>query len=232
LYAGESREEKLQKSIDFWKYLDSIDGQLLQRGASFKKIFGFLDSIDRPLIIVETGCVRNTSAVAMTGEGQSTLLFDRYLNCRDDGSKGYSVDVDASAVGLSRSLVSGKMQIHQGDSVNYLKTLSGELAADQLQIDLLYLDSYDVDYTYWFASAAHHLKELLAASVAVSSKTLVVIDDCPLSANLVAESDGSLRLDKFFRPVVGGKGRLVAEYAEQIGAKLEFSHYQHGWTGF
>ena len=31
---------------------------------------------------------------------------------------------------------------------------------------------------------------------------------------------------------VGGKGRLVAEYALTVGAKLMFSEYHTGWTGF
>jgi hypothetical protein len=31
---------------------------------------------------------------------------------------------------------------------------------------------------------------------------------------------------------VGGKGRLVAEFAEACGAKLEFSDYQAAWSGF
>jgi len=31
---------------------------------------------------------------------------------------------------------------------------------------------------------------------------------------------------------VGGKGRLVAEYAAAAGAKLLFAEYQAGWTDF
>jgi len=31
---------------------------------------------------------------------------------------------------------------------------------------------------------------------------------------------------------IGGKGRLVAEYAAAAGAKLLFAEYQAGWTGF
>jgi hypothetical protein len=32
-------------------------------------------------------------------------------------------------------------------------------------------------------------------------------------------------------PAIGGKGRLIAEYAQAVGAKLEFAEYQAGWTG-
>ena len=99
-------------------------------------------------------------------------------------------------------------------------------------INLLYLDSYDVDYNYWYPSAAHHLKELTAAWRAIDTSTLVVVDDCPMSANLVAGADGQFQLDRFYKPIVGGKGRLVAEFAEEVEAKMVFSHYQHAWNGF
>jgi hypothetical protein len=64
----------------------------------------------------------------------------------------------------------------------------------------------------------------------INNKTLVVIDDCPLRANFVPTSNDQIAF--IGNPSVGGKGRLVAEYANAVGAKLEFSEYQAGWTGF
>jgi hypothetical protein len=217
---------------DFWKFYDTIAVQLLQREVSFRKMFEHLDSEPGSIIIVETGCVRNPDAWAMTGEGQSTLLFDKYVTSRNDGSRVYSVDISAEAVKVCKSLVSQRVTVHEGDSVGFLNQLTKTLIDNEQSINLLYLDSYDIDYNYWFPSAAHHLKELTAAWRAITSNTLVTVDDCPLSANLVTDSNGQYILDKFYKPIVGGKGRLVAEFAEQVGAKLAFSGYQHGWKGF
>lgn len=217
---------------DFWKIYETISEKLLQREVSFRQMFQHLDSINGPVIIVETGCVRNPNAWAMTGEGQSTLLFDKYVTLRNDGSRVYSVDISPDAVAICRSLVSDNVAVHEGDSVGYLYKLAKELKKKNEFISLLYLDSFDIDYNYWFPSAAHHLKELTAAWLALSSETLVTVDDCPLSANIVIDSNGKYTLDKFYKPIVGGKGRLVAEFAEQVNAKLVFSGYQHGWKHF
>ena len=217
----------------FWKFFNEKAETLLQREVSFRKMFEHLDSTtNKPIVIVETGCVRNANPWAMSGEGQSTLLFDAYVKLRNDGSHVYSVDINAEAVQVCKSLVSEHVTVHEGDSVRYLNTLTKTLVEKNQQIDLLYLDSYDIDYNYWFPSAAHHIKELTSAWRAISENTLVVVDDCPLTANLVSDSTGQIKLDRFYKPIVGGKGRLVAEFAEAVEARMVFSSYQHGWIGF
>ncbi|MEI6188174.1 MAG: hypothetical protein WCP46_06725 [Alphaproteobacteria bacterium] len=195
-------------------------------------MFEYLDLIIGKIIIVETGCVRNPDPWAMTGEGHSTLLFDQYVKKRNDGSMVFTVDINPESVAVCRTLVSNNVTIYEGDSVSYLNNLSQKLLSEGHFINLLYLDSYDVDFNYWYPSAAHHLKELLSARRAINSNTLVVVDDSPMNANLVLDNEGTYHLDKFYKPIVGGKGRLVAEYADQVGAKTLFSHYQHGWNGF
>ncbi len=216
----------------FWEYFDSISDKLLQREVSFRKMFQHLDQSETPVIIVETGCVRNMNPWAMSGEGHSTILFDQYVNFRNDGSTVFSVDISAEAVKVCRSLVGPKVTVHEGDSVDFLNNLTKTLKNEDKAIDLLYLDSYDVDWNYWFPSAAHHLKELLSAWRCVSKDTLVVVDDCPMNANLIADNAGQYHLDRFYKPIVGGKGRLVAEFAEQVNVPMVFSHYQHAWKGF
>jgi hypothetical protein len=217
---------------EFWDFYNQKASSLLQREVSFRKMFEYLDKVQGSVIIVETGCVRNRDPWAMTGEGHSTLLFDQYINCRKDGSKAFTVDISPQAVEVCRSLVSPEVTVHEGDSVAYLNSLTKQLVGIGRHINLLYLDSYDVDYNYWYPSAAHHLKELTAAWRAIDTNTLVVVDDCPMSANLVANADGQFQLDRFYKPIVGGKGRLVAEFAEEVEAKMVFSHYQHAWNGF
>jgi hypothetical protein len=217
---------------EFWAFFNNVSLNLLQRQTSFRYMFEYLDTISDPVIIVETGCVRNPNAVAMAGEGQSTLLFDKYVSIRNDGSRVYSVDINPDAVMICKSLVSNNVSVHEGDSVGFLYKLAKTLRNNDEFINLLYLDSYDVDYNYWFPSAAHHLKELTAAWSAIDNSTLVTVDDCPLNANLIVDANGQYAFDKFYKPIVGGKGRLVAEFAEQVGAQMSFSGYQHGWKGF
>jgi hypothetical protein len=217
---------------EFWQYFNAIGPSLIQREISFRKTFEHLDQIRRPVVIVETGCVRSSNEKSLGFEGHSTLLFDKYILARGDGSKVFSVDINEQSVALCKTLVSNSVSVHAGDSVPYLYQLSRQLANANCNIDLLYLDSFDVDYEYWFASAAHHLKELLAAWRAVNPETLIVVDDCPTSANVIADQNGAFQFDRFFRPRVGGKGRLVAQFAEQVGAEQVFSHYQAGWKGF
>ena len=108
------------------------------------------------------------------------------------------------------------------DSVAFLKSL------DVFPIDLLYLDSFDLDMNYPLPSAIHHLKELVAIAPMISSETLVVVDDSPTA--LIAVPDGKDQFKTLGRRIAG-KGQLIAEYAEAIGVKPYFVGYQCGWLG-
>ena len=92
---------------------------------------------------------------------------------------------------------------------------------------MLYLDSFNLDWTYWHPSATHHLKELTAAWRSIDSSTLAVIDDNALAANLLPDGKGSFSITGSL--TVGGNGRLVGEFAEQVGARQLFVNYQTGW---
>lgn len=217
---------------DFWKYFSEVEESLMQRAKSLRMLFEYLDGIEGPKLIVETGCVRNQNPWARSGEGHSTILFDRYVRQQGPESKVISVDINSESVELCRSMVSGQTEVIASDSVQFLSQLAVALNTQGRKISLLYLDSFDVDYTYWYPSAAHHLKELLAINSALSSNTLVVVDDAPVIANLVLDGTGvGFQLDRFTKLVTGGKGRLIAEYAEAIGAKQIIKDYQAGFTG-
>jgi predicted O-methyltransferase YrrM len=187
-------------------------------------MFEYLDQYPEPVVIVETGCTRKPGNWA--GDGQSTVLFDQYVLSRKDGSQVHSVDIDPEAVRICKTLVSDNVSVNVGDSVAYLH----KFARSNSHVHLFYLDSFDVDWNYWFPSAAHHLKELVAIQPILKSDTLVVVDDCMLSGNLLPTEPANYQV--IGTPQVGGKGRLVAEYANQVGAKPMFLEYQVGWTGF
>ena len=213
--------------MTFWGYFETEAAPRLQvRASTFRAMFRHLDTRSGPLLIVETGCARRPGG---WGDGQSTVLFDRYISARNDGSVCHSIDLNPESVAACRAMVSDRVTVHEGDSVQALHRLcrGGHLPGS---IDLLYLDSFDIDHVYWFAAAAHHLKEFLAAAPLVSANTLVAVDDSPLSALLV--SNGGEIWSSAYPPTVGGKGRLLAEYAEAVGAKKLFGDYQVGWTGW
>ena len=120
--------------------------------------------------------------------------------------------------------------IATGDSVQYLAGLAADFAAGGRTADLVYLDAHDVDWHYWFPSAAHHLMELCAVLRILRKDTLVVVDDCGISGHFVRPNANTINFVS--APVIGGKGRLVAEFAARVGAKVEFSDYQAAWSGF
>jgi hypothetical protein len=59
------------RSPNFWSWFDGFAGpQLAHRTEGFRKVFDYLDRFDRPVGIVETGCVRQQDNWA--GDGQRT----------------------------------------------------------------------------------------------------------------------------------------------------------------
>ena len=212
----------------FWDWFNhDIASRLVHREISFRKIFRHLDQfLDRSLVIVETGCVRKADNWA--GDGQSTVLFDKYLQWAPHGGQLFTVDIDPLATGECRRLVSQVAEVHTEDSVLFLSKLSARLRATGTTIDLLYLDSFDLDWSNPAPSATHHLKELAAISAALRPETLVVVDDAPQAAFLTVDDQQQATLVR--APVASGKGLLVAEYAAAVNATLKFSRYQAAYT--
>jgi hypothetical protein len=214
---------------EFWDFFnDQAAAKLALRTKTFRKIFEYLDFVDGPITIVETGCARLADNWA--GDGQSTVLFDKYICSRDQESECYTVDINPESVSACKQLVSPRMIVTQDDSVHYLNVLAKEFSRVEKRISFLYLDSFDLDKTYWYPSAIHHLKELTAVMRCIDAKTLVVVDDCPLNGDFVPGDGNQI---SFVGPAsVGGKGRLIAEYAAAAGARMLFAEYQAGWAGF
>ena len=212
----------------FYKWFDALAEKLGNREISFRKIFKYLDSQPTPIIIVETGCLRVKDNFL---DGQSTLLFDKYALSRGEKSKVYTVDISQNSTKACRQVVSDNVEITTSDSVRYLHNLTKKFLADKIKVSMFYLDSFDVDWKYPFPSAAHHLKELATISKILHKETLVVVDDAPAVGNLTHNKD-AWQVLKSPPPVIGGKGFLVHEYAEDVGAKVVFSNYQTAWSEF
>ena len=217
---------------EFNNFFESIKDKLGIRKTSFTKIFQYLDKIEGPINIVETGCLRIKDN--FKGDGQSTLLFDKYTQYRGGKSKVYTVDINPKATEVCKSVVSDNVEIHTGDSVKYLTELMPKLKKQNEKISLFYLDSFDVDWQSSDRSAAHHLKEITAIINHISEETLIVIDDAPILAPMKID-DKKLSLITEHpapKPFIGGKGYLVNEFAYANNATLYFSNYQTAWYNF
>jgi|TARA_B110000438_G_scaffold2771_1_gene2865 hypothetical protein len=224
--------------VEFNNWFESIASKLGDREISFRKIFKYLDSQPTPIIIVETGCLRDPDNFQ---DGQSTLLFDKYTSARGENSKVYTVDINPACTSACKKIVSKNVEISTEDSVRYLNKISNKFLKNKTKVILFYLDSFDLDWRYPYPSAAHHLKELTAINRILHKDTMVVVDDSPASANITQtdKADQNNKSDNWKillspspAPTIGGKGFLVHEYASHVGAQLIFSHYQAAWKGF
>jgi len=228
----------LNNKVEFNNWFESIASKLGDREISFRKIFKYLDSQPTPIIIVETGCLRDPDNFQ---DGQSTLLFDKYTSARGEKSKVYTVDINPVCTSACKKIVSKNVEISTEDSVRYLNKISNKFLKNKTKVILFYLDSFDLDWRYPYPSAAHHLKELTAINRILHEDAMVVVDDSPASANItqIDKIDQNNKSDNWKilsspspPPTIGGKGFLVHEYASHVGAQLIFSHYQAAWKGF
>jgi hypothetical protein len=174
----------------------------------------------KPAVIVETG----SSAWGTN----SSLLFDSYVN--SFGGSFHSVDIRPEPAKELRSLCSSKSQFFCNDSVGYLK----ELAKTAHQLDLLYLDSWDVDWQDPLPSAMHGLHEFLSIYPTLKPGSLVLIDDTPSDSSVIsrvqpmhAASVAAFLRTYGFSP---GKGGLIKEFLSSHHIGKEIAHdYQLLW---
>lgn len=202
----------------FWEWYDEYAApKLTGRKNTFRKMFEHLDSFDRPVIIVETGCVEDPDNWG--GNGCSTLLFDKYVSLRGDASSVKSVDIVPEKVKMASTLVGRRTEIVTDDSVAFLRRWSEILGSQGLKIDLLYLDASHLYWTNPLPSQIHHHNELTAALPLLTPESMVAVDDSPAKVD-----DESAKIE------ILGKGALVAQHMQMCGADLIFSEYQIGWT--
>jgi len=179
------------------------------RADSFLKVFELLcsNSSNKDYFLVETGCMRaDHGTIAFGDDGASTFIFDKFIQTVK--GKFYSVDISQNNVDHAKKFVSEKTKIFCSDSVKFLWNIPQEI-----KIDFLYLDSYDIEKHNPHPSQLHHLKELCAATKNLKSGSIILVDDH----------------DAFFTQGKIGKGTYVKEFMESIGAEKLFEGYQIGW---
>lgn len=152
--------------------------------------------------IIETGTCRDPGNWK---DGQSAVIFTAFT----DAAGGWvrSVDINPGACERARAhITSSNFSVFCSDSVAWLQQ-----QPDLDQVDLFYLDSYDVKWDNDADSAQHHLNEFLVIEPFLKTGAVIAIDD---NARFLA--DGSRT----------GKGRLIVEYLESKGKQPIYDHYQ------
>jgi len=143
------------------------------RNQSFTKVLNILNkTYSRPITIVETGCIRNTTDEARFGDGWSTLNWEYYA--KQTNSKVFVVDIDENHLNKAKQIVEPSKYITyiQDDSVSYLRDFL-------FKIDVLFLDSYDYcgDAENVKKCHMHSLNEILAAWDKLNDLCFILIDD-------------------------------------------------------
>lgn len=180
-------------------WLDQRLPLLHRRAAGFASIWHELAGRGRPLRIVETGCVREDGNWA--GDGQSTLVWDALV--AKTGGTVASVDIDPAATAIADSLTSDRVTVYPADSLAFLAGLDPEPI-----VDLLYLDSYDIDWADPGPSMRHHLAEIETAYPLLGPGSIVAVDD---------NAEGV------------GKGLLVGLYLVRRGWTPLVTSYVRAW---
>lgn len=166
-----------------------------------KEIGPYLVGLNKPLNILETGSMH------IRGSRSFTLLFGHLAQMTS--GRLTTVDIDPEGLSKCREITKeykDSITYVCQDSVSYMESLSCERIQE---LDLLILDSWDLDVFDPLPSQIHHLRELL--SVVKNLKDCVVmVDDnfLPGSWIDVFYGDGDVRRFETEKDHVG-KGTLV-----------------------
>ena len=181
--------------------LEEIISKTNNRESGFRFIVDHLKAIANPTIL-ETGCARGNTP---EGDGWSTMIWDRFIT--EYSGTAYSVDNNPAHVEFARSYVKN-LKVVLNDSVKFLY----DMGKQGVQVDLLYLDSYDFIPGEEHNSSLHHIFEISCIIHNLNPGALVVVDDCFIK-------DGKR----------DGKGVYVLKLMENLGKELVHDGYQMIW---
>jgi hypothetical protein len=177
--------------------MDAVKGLLGKRAAGFQCMWDTLKAMKKDsYLIVETGTTRIPDN--WEGDGQSTRIWDMFAN--ESNGKVVTVDICPYACEVAKTLVGDKVTVVCSDSITFLDSF-----AQKGDIDLLYLDSYDIDFNNPHNSSFHHIKELTAVFSSLSPSCIIAVDDNIPGA---------------------GKGKYVREFLETVGYRVIYDGYQ------
>lgn len=174
-----------------------VSNSIVDRHQSFRVMFDHLVALNRPPVIIETGCIRADNDWA--GAGYSTFLFG--LLASRLGGVLHSIDLSAKNIEYAKTACATLRGVvfHVADSVAELENFSDTA-------DLIYLDSMDANVP---GHEAHGLKEAQQSVKKIKPDGLIVFDD--------TMNEGG----KFF-----GKGALGVPWLLENGWKILFMGHQ------
>jgi hypothetical protein len=159
----------------------------------------------------------------------SSLLFDAYINTY--GGTFETVDIRVAPSVVLQNRCSPSTKLYRDDSVSFLKKWSK--ANPNKKIDLLYLDSWDVNWQNPNPSAMHGLAELLAIFENLKEGTLLLVDDTPVDSSYFLSAQVQITDFKNYQERYNfppGKGALIKILLNQLGRGKQIAHgYQLLW---
>lgn len=179
-----------------------IDG-LYQRGQGFETMFHYLLSkAQHSYNIIETGTLRNPG---QWKDGQSARLFTEFVT--EYGGRVRSVDIDPTACTTAKQALDPTyFNVTCSDSVIWLQE-----QYDIEQVDLFYLDSWDVKWNDDILSARHHLLEFQAIQHKLKPGVMLAIDD---NSRFLHDNRRT------------GKGRMIVEYLDSLDIYPVYDQHQ------
>ena len=202
---------------DYKKLIDNHFKFLAKYGNMNKKLFEIAigNFSCQSITFFETGSSANWGA-------NSSLLFDSYVN--KFGGKLITVDIREDANRYLNSKFSKKSFSFIENSLDFIKTYDQSFFKT---IDLVYLDSYDLDINNPEPSMNHCLQEFLLLDERIKVGSLIAIDDTPnLEAfNMYMEFNLNKNntIEKY--GYIPGKGTKVLEHQIMKNYKIIYQHY-------
>lgn len=127
-----------------------------------------------PIVILETGCIRNPDANYRFGDGWGTFSWIQWAE--KTNSMIFSIDINKEHLNIAQNIIGHSKYVNYSlsDSIEYLKNLP-----DFFKINLLFLDSFDYhrDEENKKAAAEHQLKEIQACEKNLTENSLILLDD-------------------------------------------------------
>ena len=181
---------------------------------TFKELFKNMNSIKNPIIL--------ESGIASAGTN-STYLFNEYV--RKYGGFFWSVDINKDLVEAHKGNMCPATKLICDDSVNFFT--NWVKSNNNLQANVIYLDSYDLDFYNPTPSAKHGLKEFKALLPSCKKDTLLLIDDTPINPYWLPFRNNMYNdMVQYYNVnnCLPGKGMLVLN--EEKNADLLLHNYQ------
>ena len=135
---------------------------------------------------------------------KSSMFFACYVKIF--GGRFDTVDTNPEIKLKYSFLESSNIKFHSEDSLKFINNLDDKTINE---LDLIYLDSFDLDINNPTPSQNHGLNEFLSLNKKLKKGAIIAIDDTPVSYELF----GNTQKNEF--DFIPGKGRLVLDFLDK-----------------